>query len=122
MGTGFTYENVSSKLCASSRSMVRLLSAPRNNAVRFQHLFTASLNTDEKYKNSPQMIPHAAHKQSPHGHTNTGVCVQEARGGGSHLMTGQGTGGALSRHCCISSTYSAGKSVGELAMNCPSLM
>ena len=35
------------------------------------------------------------------------------------LMTCHGTGSVLSRHFSNSRTYSSGKSVGELAMNCP---
>mmetsp|Transcript_20901 Transcript_20901/g.70173 ORF Transcript_20901/g.70173 Transcript_20901/m.70173 type:complete len:213 (-) Transcript_20901:271-909(-) len=40
----------------------------------------------------------------------------------TRLITSKGTAGVLSRHFSNSSTYSAGKSVGEEAMNCPSLM
>ena len=35
------------------------------------------------------------------------------------LMTCHGTGSVLSRHFSNSRTYSSGKRVGELAMNCP---
>lgn len=35
------------------------------------------------------------------------------------LMVCHGTGSVLSRHFSNSRTYSSGKSVGELAMNCP---
>ena len=37
------------------------------------------------------------------------------------LMTCHGTGSALSRHFSNSRTYSSGKRVGELAMNCPAV-
>ena len=37
-------------------------------------------------------------------------------------MTSQGTGSVRSRHFSNSRTYSGGNRVGELAMNCPSLM